>query len=357
MPSSKKSITNIQILRALAALSVVVAHASSQFTSAPVIPRIQTAQAGVDVFFVISGFIMVYVTASRQQSSTEFLSNRIIRIVPNYWFYTLLTAVVALFAPSVFRGTSLGLKHLALSMFFIAHPNPALANSTSPLLRPGWTLNYEMFFYAIFSFALLWYRNRVAIAVAVISLLVVVGAVVPHRGLVFDFYTRDIMLEFVLGMLLAVAYLRGLPKLPAPLLLVGILGGAAVMVLSPDVAEGQNAIRGFFWGLPALVIVASGLMLEGRMPKTGGALLQKLGDASYTIYLSHPFTVAISRVIFTRLGLRPSTILGELLFIALAVVVAAILGCTAYRLIEVNLIRASKSIVVRERSKPALVSA
>jgi peptidoglycan/LPS O-acetylase OafA/YrhL len=214
-----------------------------------------------------------------------------------------------------------------------------------------------MFFYLIFSFALLRYRNRVAIAGTSICLLVLLGAVIPHRGLVFDFYTRVIMLEFVFGMLLATAYLRGLPKLPPPLLLMMILGSAAVMALRPNVAEGQNAIRGFFWGLPALVIVASGLMLEGRVPKTGGALLQKLGDASYTIYLSHPFTVAISRVIFTRLGLRPSTIPGEMLFIALAVGMAAILGCIAYQLIEVSLIRASKNILVRERPKPALVSA
>ncbi|ACB97410.1 acyltransferase family protein [Beijerinckia indica] len=345
----RRTLTNIQILRGFAAASVALAHAANQFPEVGSIPRIDAAQAGVDVFFVISGFIMVYVTSTRPQTSSQFLLNRASRIVPNYWFYTLATAALAIAAPAVFRGTSFNLPHLILSLFFVAHPNPALDDSVSPLLRVGWTLNYEMFFYLIFAIGLLRPQSKVTTSVGIIISLVFLGFLLPDPGPVTRFYTRDIMLEFVFGMLLAIAYLRGLPKLPVSLILAACAGAVFFMILSDDVAENTHAVRSIFFGLPALVIVACALMLPDHDDGFGHVILTRIGDASYTIYLCHPFILTLCRVVAVRLGLQPMSLLGNITFMLGATAAATGIGYLAYLFIEVPIGRSTKRLFIQPR--------
>jgi exopolysaccharide production protein ExoZ len=335
--SPRGSIINIQVLRAIAALSVVLAHTASEFPNAGTIPRIDAAQSGVDLFFVISGFIMVYVTAIRPQTSIGFLSNRLIRIAPNYWFYTLLTAVIAIGASYTLRGTAFDLRHLALSLLFIAHMNPALPNSTSPLLRVGWTLNYEIFFYVIFALGLIRPKFRVTSSAWAIGTLVLFGLWVPNGHPILHFYTRDVMLEFVFGMLLAVAYGRGLPRFPKAVLTFAAAISTVVIIFFYWVAEDPQAVRGLYFGIPAFVIVACGLMLENEDVQIKALVLNALGDASYSIYLSHPFVLTLLRVCLTKLHLAPVSLVGNLGFMAAALTATGALGWAAYRVIELPL--------------------
>lgn len=351
------TLVNIQILRGLAATSVAVAHAASQFPDAGRPNHIDAAQAGVDVFFVISGFIMVYVTSKRPHGGWEFLLNRIHRIAPNYWFYTILTAALALVVPSAFRGTSFEPGHMVQSLLFIAHPNPALAASTSPILRVGWTLNYEMFFYVIFAAALVFGRNRVVSSAGVIAALVVIGFWVDDRGIVLRFYTSDIMIEFVFGMVIGLIHRSGLPRMGTLLPVVSIVVAVSAIIASSHAAEDPNAIRGLLFGVPAALVVVSCLMLPEPPTHLVTRGMRMVGDASYTIYLVHPFVLTFARLIAVRLGLVPTDGWGNLAFVVIATACAVGVGYGAFLSIERPLLRWSEPLFGRlkaPRSAPPI---
>ena len=138
MPVRTQHLPAIQWLRAFAAISVAIGHILHEATkirdASTAIERIGSAlpfQIGVDIFFVISGFIMVYVTwgkLDRPGAHWHFLRARLIRIVPIYWFYTLLLAAVALTVPSVLDTAVFPVKQLLSSLLFIpglSEPTPA----------------------------------------------------------------------------------------------------------------------------------------------------------------------------------------------------------------------------------------
>jgi peptidoglycan/LPS O-acetylase OafA/YrhL len=355
MSTKRKAIQNIQIMRGCAALSVALAHAAAQFPGAAAIPRAAAAQAGVDIFFVISGFIMVYVTESKRQTGAEFFLNRCARIVPNYWLYTALTAALALAAHSFFRETTFTLLHFILSMLFIAHPNPAIPGSASPLLRPGWTLNFEMFFYLIFALSFFAWKRRVWITAGAIAALVFIGLLFPFDSVVYRVYTSPIMLEFVFGMILAVLYLRGLPRVPGILSLLIAIGGVLAIFAAPFAADAPHRIRVLCFGLPAFAIIGATLLVGDMARGAVGKLLTRLGDASYSIYLTHPFTVAGCRVVARKLHLEPHSMAAQIAFILVAVIAAALVGVLAYQWIETRLIQWTRLLLNRkiETAAPA----
>ncbi len=173
MPSgTQERLDSVQMLRAIAALAVIWSHSTLEllrftdvdlrtFSSLSSMGRI-----GVDIFFVISGFVMVYVSSRHFQKTGEvsrFVLRRIIRVVPVYWFYTSLMLGVALFAPDMLRNFKLSWFHVAASYLFIPWATPG-DNDFHPLLGIGWTLNYEMFFYILFAPFLLFARERAVLA-------------------------------------------------------------------------------------------------------------------------------------------------------------------------------------------------
>src|SRR5262245_45669982 len=145
----------IQMLRALAALAIVFYHAqydaetlAARFGLAYQPSSLMPWSAGVDVFFVISGFIMVHTSRklfATAEGSRVFLGRRIARIIPIYWLLTTLYAALALLAPAVLNNDAPSLGEIVKSYLFIpfARPNGQI----HPVLLLGWTLNYEMFFY------------------------------------------------------------------------------------------------------------------------------------------------------------------------------------------------------------------
>ena len=278
---------SIQYLRALAALAVLVFHAM-QRAGAPV----TVAAAGVDVFFVISGFIMgstVGVLTAGAASPGRFLLHRLIRIAPLYWAVTLALAVAAT-VPGLLPNLRASASHLALSLLFIPHLDPA--GGIFPLLVPGWTLDYEMAFYLVFAAALWLPRRRRLFAVtAALGGLVAAGALFRLSGALWQTYTDPILLEFAAGLALAVAAARGrLPGRPASAALAAV--GAAAFAAQPFLPESGPAWRLLLWGLPALLIVTGALGLERRAESWLGAVLFKLGGASYAIYLLHGMVVS-----------------------------------------------------------------
>ena len=340
-----------QILRALAVLLVLFAHANSQLSTDRGMFQL-TGHFGVDVFFVISGFIMVFISSRRLVTWSSFLTERAIRIVPTYWFYTLLALAIYLAAPGAFRGTEATPVHVLLSMLFIAHENP-VTGSTSPFLRLGWTLNYEMFFYLLFAIAIaLSLRLRVWLTGAAIVLLVAFGQIASQAGLglpkTLGFYLGDIMLEFVFGMGLGLLFISDrLPRLPAPLAGLLILLGLAWARYAVQF-ESHDSLRGLVWGPAAALILLATPSLEGLARRPALGWLNAIGDASYTIYLMHLFPCHSTA--WSGAGRAcPTTPPGPGMFVATAILGICILGYLAYLFIEKPLVRGARRLAGHTR--------
>ncbi len=331
----RQTLYSVQRLRAIAAGAVLCTHSFTQLRGAEEYFNPDIGAFGVDIFFAISGFIMVYITAQREMSPVGFLRDRIIRIVPTYWFWTLVTAALAILLPMVFRTTEFDLQHLLLSLGFIVHENPTIPGSTSPLLRLGWTLNYEMYFYAIFAIAMaVNYSQRVWITIAALALIVGTGTLVQPDSPVAQFYTRSIMLEFALGMLAGHFFVRGV-KFPGGkwLMLVSAILVIVFLQLTAHLAT-NSYWRGYFWALPAVWIL---LITLGTERAPGGVLDRAwltVGEASYSLYLMHLFPLSACRIVWTRIGLPSEGLWANLAFAAVAIPVSVVASVIAYKLIE-----------------------
>src|ERR1700748_1111292 len=164
---------NLQVLRAVAAYLVVLVHLSELLPQNSFAELLRSrGYGGVDIFFAISGFIMVYTTSAKRTSAGTFLLNRLKRIAPLYYLVTLIVFALALVLRSLFESASTDLVPLLKSLAFL--PFEKTPGHIYPVYYLGWTLNYEIFFYAIFAAGMFArYEMRVAICTAIIVGLVV----------------------------------------------------------------------------------------------------------------------------------------------------------------------------------------
>ncbi len=335
-------LTGIQMLRFAAALLVAVMHIT-QAISVHLTgqgPGAYWAQgsAGVDLFFVISGFVMGITTPpraatwrARAHQAWQFLQRRLIRVLPLYWGYTLLKAALVLGLPALALRTELDGAHLAASLAFLPWPSPW--GAIEPVLPVGWTLNFEMLFYLLFALAVLLGLPRLASCLVVFLLLI---ALARWQLLwpALEFWGSPIVLEFVLGVGLARLHQRGLrPPPEAGLLALGL--GLVWMFALPWTAQDGRLLS---WGLGAALVVAGALWLEpwaARLP--GAPALAFLGDASYSLYLLHlPLSGLLLKAILAS-GLRDR--LGGAAAYALTLSLTAALAWLAYRAVEAPLLR------------------
>jgi exopolysaccharide production protein ExoZ len=304
----------IQYLRAVAALAVVVYHATAR-AGWPIV----VGAAGVDVFFVISGFIMWTVT-ERPTTPGGFLSHRLIRIVPLYWLATFVAALTS--HPDLIR--------LTAALLFI--PWRAPDGHVWPVLVQGWTLQYEMFFYLLFAAGLALPRRGQLMALSIALIGLSLASLVLHGdNPLARTYTDPILLEFLAGVWLSALWRSGrLPIAAGPLLLaLGVAGFAAAGIARLDP---QGWIRLVVWGLPAWLMVAGALALEKQAPKSRTGLA--LGDGSYSIYLFH--TLVVGAVWRLPLGAA---------LVPAAILASAVSGVLLFRFLEAPLTR-------RLRGKP-----
>jgi len=282
---------NLHLLRVIAALSVVYFHTTSV---AGLNLACDVGSRGVDVFFVISGFIIAYIGTSKPE---QFLRRRLIRVVPFYWAATLCVFAMVALVPQYFRSTTASVSHLFYSLLFI--PHMSVTGEMHPTLLLGWSLNFEMFFYVTFAVELALSRRRAPLYCVGWLVAFVAGIHLLHvRSDVLEFYARPIVLEFCFG--IGVFYLfnwcserrEKLARIGAlkVLLVVLLLGGLVVLNLFekwyPDTPRYLAA------GIPAVFIVASALLLERIYGvTTRNPAVYLLGEASYIIYLVHPYIV------------------------------------------------------------------
>ncbi|WDZ81341.1 acyltransferase (plasmid) [Ensifer adhaerens] len=323
------TIYGIQYLRAVAALGVVVFHAAERTGH-----HFAIGAAGVDIFFVISGFIMWVLSERRPMSPVSFLRDRVQRIAPVYWLATAVMVLGGL--AGLFPNLVLTPGHVVASLVFVPMPSPS-TGEVWPVLVQGWTLNYEMFFYAVFALTLLLPRSRRLLAITSCFLLLVgLGFAIDSNNALFATYTRPIILEFVAGMIIAALWLRGrVPGSNCGLLLVAIAisGLSALAVFRLPFDE-------FVLGPLAVILVVGTLAVEGRGWFRPRGLPMLLGDASYSIYLWHTFAISVVVKACAMAGVDPTP------SAFVAVVAGTTLGVAAYLLLEKPLTRRLRSRIV-----------
>jgi len=318
-----RHVITVQYLRAVAASAVVAHHALDlpeiNFSSA------WLGQFGVSLFFVISGYIMWVTTEGNARGSLEFWRARIRRIVPLYWFFTSLYLGIALLLPGILKSEYLDLTYVAKSYLFIPAVNEN-AGDMQPLYSLGWTLNYEMFFYFLFGLCLFIKEQslRLAAIVATLLTLVTVGALSAPSDPVLAVYTSSVLLQFVAGVLLG----------RASHLIMGLGHGAGTSMIVCGIAAIfalENSSVTF--GLAGALVLSGALTFEPSVRQRSSKILTFLGDASYSIYLAHPFALRPVRIIATNLGATGS-LAGSLLVAIVSTFAGIAIGVVSYLSVE-----------------------
>jgi len=360
MTSPPSKLHSIQAARGIAALLVVVHHISLRFEQ-----RVAEANflgvfdrfgfAGVDLFFVISGLIMV-VTCHRHfgcgPAMLPFLWRRATRIYPLYWIFTIAQLSIILMIPSV-TDRIITAGNIAASFLL-------LPQSVYPILAPGWTLVYEMFFYLVFSL-LFFIPKRLSIHLLVTWGLVTVGLYLLQTTdglsdttdlLQLPLYASPMTLEFLAGCMIGYLYIRQIKRFAVISLAIGtvwFLGGwVLVEALTDASAE---------FGLTRVIVFGTGstLILYGLVTLQQNAFhrwLVAIGDASYSLYLSHLLVIGAFAMVWSRLHLQGIAI--QALFEVVMLATSVGFSIFTYRNVEVPMLNRMRR---KERTdEPPLVA-
>ncbi len=331
--NKKETVTSIQVMRGLASLLVVIAHTYIHLNVRGHISEngyFKLGKIGVDIFFVISGFIMVYITWNRFGESGEairFLMRRFIRIVPLYWIYTIFLSILLISVNHMFSdGKYFDITHFIKSLLFIPTYSPI--GQMKPVLPVGWTLNYEIMFYLLFAVALLMSIGRgILFLSGVLSLLVLLGYTIEIDGAVWKQSTSPLLVEFLVGCGIAVLIRKGIYLNTSVATLFIIL--SIILVLSTVEYFLVDLHRAFRWGLASSIIVYCVVSIEKARKIQFRGLLSYLGDMSYSLYLSHIFSINLVGFVWGKIvGGHYS------LFILVAVCFSVLVGHISYQMME-----------------------
>lgn len=317
--SGEKTIDGIQVLRAAAAMMVVMHHARHSVSGSDGWPAF--GSSGVDVFFVISGFVMAHTTRNladvgsncRFRESWLFLRKRAARIIPLYWLAIVWTS-----------RRNMPDLNLMKDFLFIPHLSEQYPVMIWPLVIQGWTLNYEMFFYAMFAITMLFGLNRTVVLLATLIIIPLAIRFLGGNGHVFTrFYSNDIMIEFGFGVVLQrLLNTCRLPGWPRSVFVALFALGFLLLALG-----NEHHPRSIMQGLPALLVVgASFKACEGWLRFR---VLGLLGNASYAIYLFHWAAFGALKPFSGLVGSRQVAVL-----MVAHVLVAAVAGVVIHLVLE-----------------------
>ncbi|MCO5397596.1 acyltransferase family protein [Ralstonia soli] len=365
MTRSSSSLLSIQALRGFAALYVVVYHSGLALAHAdiPALPWLTThvikrGHVGVDVFFVISGFIIAWVailgqgTGKEPEPPGEFLVKRAFRLAPPYWLMSVLHS-------TWLNPVSAGV--LLSSLAFMPQANVDAPYFGYPALYVGWSLNYEVFFYALCALGLALFGRR---ALALVALALFTTTIIMpfwHSGIVlrnpealYDWATplqamaaNPLVLEFLLGAGLAWLYAAHRQRLTPAFARVLLAVGVATFVMS---AVGPAPKFDLFWrGLPAGALLIGMVAMEHcgelRVPRVA----VWLGELSYALYLAHPSVIeATHRLVGV---LSPQWIGTQLMLFAVNLALTLVLAMLLHRYVELPSIALGRRTIAWMRDR------
>lgn len=319
---------SIQYLRGVAALSVVFVHLEFQLKRLGyegIWPR--ALEGGVDIFFVISGFV-IWTAAERHSASIgDFAYRRLARIVPLYWLVTSAIVIMALLMPQLLQSTRFDLNHIIASYLFLPYEAPD-QKLVYPILVAGWTLNYEIFFYAIFALCLAApSKIRLALLSTVIIGLVLFGQITNPENTILRYWCDPIILEFLYGVFAAVL-VRKVPASKTSALLFAILALLSWLSLT---SFNPYMHRAFALGIPAVLLVFAAVLLERSNHVKRYLWAERLGDSSYALYLTHGIVLSAVTQVWRLLGISNDYLAA---FSLLAILSCVFVGFATYFLID-----------------------
>jgi exopolysaccharide production protein ExoZ len=363
LKSAGSKLEGIQILRAVAAIGVVFTHSTLQYFIFFHVPKsnlitkiARGTGCGVDLFFVISGFIITYISRKTGINPFNFILKRIIRITPIYWFYTTLTLLVYVFSRELIRNNSVSASYIIDSYLFFpaARPNDGVIH---PVLGLGWTLNYEFFFYVIFSFALLFATQvRQYYMAAVFVLLVIVGFLIPPNYISIHFWTDPIILEFVFGVILATIYIKNIRI--AALWCYIIFAISIIFWFISTYYSGLPILkfRVIFWGIPSLGVLSSTVLSSKNVSNADSVLkrlMVKIGDASYSLYLVHMFVIRVMTIFLLKIHFRPMAAFTSItltFLTVLTITIAILVSFVSYKYLELPFLTLAKKDFIKNKN-------
>ncbi len=350
-PPFDGELRSLQFLRFAAALMVVLYHAGIAArehgflgpAQADWLRLSEIGKGGVHVFFVISGFIMVYATRRSERdwhAAGRFLLRRVTRIYPIYWFYCglYLASHATILHPYAITPWD-GLKALLLWPGYSAQ-----------IIGPGWTLSYEVYFYLCFAVCLpLGARISLNVLSGLILSAVGAGFLIGKGEASLEVLTGTLLLEFLAGVWTAVLVMRArpLPTLLAPIAIAFAIAG----FLAPAVLGFPALPTVILWGVPSVALVLGMTLQErqGRVPHLV-ARLSPLGDGSYSLYLLHNLVLDLVFVGLLAVGAGDRH---GWAWTALAALVCCVASGYAYRFVEAPLLVG----LVRLRRRPPVTAA
>ena len=329
-----KTLNNLQALRAFAALNVVLFHIIGTSASYGFgVDHLKIFEGwgsnGVDIFFVLSGFIMVYIQRDKIISPATFIIDRLTRIAPLYYLLTGLALALTYALPSIFRGDISDIQiHSFASIFFLSQA----FLGKMPVLFDGWTLEYEMLFYLSISIGLFFRIKKLTylFVTLVISFLVIFNLI------------QAVALEFLLGLFLGALYLnvKTNNKIQLASFIIGLIWFISTLFVF-RLDGGIFTQRVIAYGIPSFLIIY-GLLGTNQIQQ---GVLTKLGDASYSIYLIQVFSISAFYKFIGSIGIfdgLPHDFLAILCLIS-----TAIGGCLLYELVEKHLTKWTRKICFR----------
>ncbi|MGI4797142.1 MAG: acyltransferase family protein [Janthinobacterium lividum] len=337
---SKPTLIGIQYLRGFAALAVVFYHVFSNRVAQDWSSYRNFGIVGVDVFFIISGFIM-WRTTSREAipDPLSFLLRRATRIYPAWWIALTIWIVMRFVVPDRLHNADVNMWSVITSYALAPYYHSIFQGHVWPILVPGWTLELEILFYLLFA-GTLWITSGPIRLVIIMTVLIGLSIAGVLHGVVNAFLedlTSPLMLEFAAGIIVATQFsrLRALPSIvSAALLIVGVCLVGAFANLVTDDASG----RALTLGSGATLIVAGVIGLENRLRTAPMWGLLILGDASYSLYLTHPISISMAAFVWERLHLPTASSPVAVFFVPLAMIVAVAVALLFYWLIEIPLL-------------------
>lgn len=287
-------IRSIEWLRAIACLLVVIFHAQLQvwrLSDGKFAQGLSFTAAGTDLLLVISGFFLVYNTRMKNTTPIGVIKSRLVRVVPLYWLLTTVALIFFLLAPHLFRSSEFSLAHVAASYAFLPYPHP-VNGLYMPFLVPGWTLNYLIPIVLMFS-ALLAVSRTYAGWMSVVPIVAIV--ILRMEGVssssVLSFYSHPVVLDFAAGMIVAECFLGRFAGRPA-IVIAGAVG-IALYFLGAMRDVGSGTERSMYWGAAGACLLFAVIEFEHMFGWIDLPIVRAIGDASYSIYLSSLFSLAL----------------------------------------------------------------
>ena len=315
---------SIQILRAIAAWIVVahhyvqIVHGFSQAT--PTLAFLSNYGAiGVDIFFIISGFVIYLATKNNTTTAMTFAVHRVARILPIYWICTAITAILVLSWPKLIPSTAFELSFFLKSLLFIPSPNPS-GIGIYPLVTVGWTLNFEAVFYLIFFLAIFFGKKNLIsmIFIGIFLINTIPAKFIPN----IQFYSSTIIYEFIIGILIGSFYEKSESK-DINIIISVILFSIGIYLLHAAGGASHDPVKN---GIPCALIFISIITQEKYFKRL--KFFKHLGDWSYSTYLFHVIIISIS-IEFTK-----TMLIDEKNAIALSIIGITSISYLSFRFIE-----------------------